>query len=154
MKHRLYGQAPSKDAIIPFSGASGRALAQRMGLPTFGALHDLYVVENVLSEWPGAGPKGDLFPMGQAREKAAFIRATWNQYDHCLLVGKQVAQAFGFSSFIDLVWHSVDDGTLIAIVPHPSGVNHFWNDKQNAARADAFLRSAAVMAMRDAGGWS
>lgn len=155
MKHRLYGQAPSRDSIIPFSGASGRALASRMGLPNHGMLHDLYVIENVIDYWPGTNGKGDRFPIDEARENATAMRSRWTQYDRVLIVGLGTAKAFGLGGkLLPLIWHPIDDGTLLAIVPHPSGVNRYWNDPLNEARANAFLRSAAIMAMNDAGGFA
>jgi hypothetical protein len=36
-----------------------------------------------------------------------------------------------------LRWHGG-----VAILPHPSGVNHWYNDPRNVARARRFLRSA------------
>jgi hypothetical protein len=55
-----------------------------------------------------------------------------------LLAGHRVAAAFGVRE--GYLREFVLQGVPAAVVPHPSGVNRWWNDPANVARASAFLR--------------
>jgi hypothetical protein len=134
----VVGQAPGRtgDPTRPFDSrrGSGRRLAELAGVE---AISDVADVVNVLDSWPGAaGQKGDRFPMGAARRAAA--RVDLGGYDRVLLIGRGVAAAFGVSAPF-LVWFPLR-GAEAAVVPHPSGVNHWWNDGSNKERARGFFR--------------
>ena len=61
-----------------------------------------------------------------------------------IALGKVVAEAFGMvNTQVPLVWrgHTV-------LVPHPSGLNRWYNDKSNARRARVFVERVAKDAMR------
>jgi hypothetical protein len=64
-----------------------------------------------------------------------------------ILLGCGVAHAFGFARFPVLTWTTVRWGgldTRVSIVPHPSGVNTWWNDADNIEAASRFLRAAVA----------
>lgn len=42
-----------------------------------------------------------------------------------------------------LRWEYLRKGETYAVLPHPSGVNRWWNEEENVARARDFLREAA-----------
>lgn len=143
----LIGQAPGRAGPPP-----GRALVGgRSGtfLQNIAGFHgDLkgYIknceTTNVLKVYPGrvVGGKGDLFPMDQARAAAAEMLPTLVGR-RVVMVGYGVADAFRverslFQWFIKLG----DFGHFYyAVVPHPSPVNAFWNDRDNVARARLFF---------------
>ena len=58
-----------------------------------------------------------------------------------LFLGRKVAEAFGFD-FRRLGYLWWDGETECAVVPHPSGVNRWWNDWHNRTEASAFLCKA------------
>jgi uracil-DNA glycosylase len=66
-----------------------------------------------------------------------------------LFVGKRVAQAFGYGDDELLTWHR-HKAYNRATVPHPSGVNKWWNDSQNRERGEDFLRRVAEQARKGA----
>lgn len=59
-----------------------------------------------------------------------------DEYLHVVLLGRRVARAFGLQDqrLFDFVDH-------VAVMPHPSGRSHWWNDPGNERRARAFMRS-------------
>ena len=91
---------------------------------------------NVLPTFPGARPGGDAFPRVLARQAAQDfpLMAT------TLLLGQQVARAFSLPPCYFL-WQNFR-GCRVAVVPHPSGRNRYWNDPARVAHAAAFLRTA------------
>ena len=100
---------------------------------------------NVLEEWPGRQGRGSSFPMGLAVPAAeALLPLLAGQDVVCL--GKRVASALGAPRAPYCVWRSLVWPTLggiearLAIFPHPSGVNAWWNDERNRAQATLFMR--------------
>ena len=108
---------------------------------------------NLLREWPGpSGGKGSAFPAEEAREAADRMaaalrggRVPWEptglptDYRAVLLAGTRVRQAFHLGG--NLFERDDGDPALppVYVVPHPSGVNPFWNSRENRNRARAFL---------------
>lgn len=142
------GQAPSKetDGLPPFTGKCGKFLAEMLGLTQEEMLqrHDFI---NVLDAWPGKGVGGDKFPMAQAqtaaREKLNLLR----DKPVVILLGNNVARAFGAKSFTYLSWYEIRNPDKMsdvvvprmAVVPHPSGVNRYWNNPNNRATVRKFF---------------
>jgi len=141
----LYGQAPSRRSggKIAFVGApNGTLLAELAGVPA-DTFHELVDCRNLLTEYPGrSGPKGDDFPMAKARSAAAIERGTWGAHDVVLFAGRSVASAFRFGTLDWFEWTRAQDGQLVVLIPHPSRVNHMWNDPAVHAAAARVLRDA------------
>jgi len=108
---------------------------------------------------------GDLFELDEARrlakrffpmlgnaadggEESRFFRpAAVPPYRLAVLLGLTVARAFSplvkHPELFSTQWvGSGRSRCLLLVLPHPSGVSHFWNDKQNMERAAQSLRSA------------
>jgi uracil-DNA glycosylase len=141
----VIGQAPSRGRSNrePLSGASGQRLARLCGLslPDFLKTFDR---DNVLRRYPGKAGKGDRFPAGTARRRAAKLAQTFERGQLVILLGGNVADAFemGFlRSGTPCRWH-VDPINCIfyALVPHPSGVNRQWNNPDRVATAERFFK--------------
>ena len=89
--------------------------------------------------------KGSMFPLEEARRQAntimRFLRSTpEEEYDLVVLVGKRVAKAFGIDGavyFGAYTWSP--HGPTYYVVPHPSGVNRWWNDPVNRERFKKWL---------------
>lgn len=140
MKPLLVGEAPSRtsDPAVPFSGRSGDRLRELLGRP----LEDAFEIRNLLAEWPGAAAKGSAWDRGAARERAVEItRLDWYRGRLLVAVGRRVARAFALPALPYL--EVVGEKYPAAVLPHPSGVDRWFNDPQNVEAARAFLRSLA-----------
>ncbi len=142
----LVGQAPSRtsdpaSALSP-AGRSGRRLLELSGLSeeAFGA-RALRI--NLSDRWPGKNGKGDRFPRLIDDGVLSLIAAS----AMIVFVGRGVAERMlGASVARELepcCWYfSHRPRKLYAVLPHPSGVNRWWNDAANVRRAKRFLREA------------
>jgi hypothetical protein len=139
------GQAPNKeggrDAMA--GGAAFRRFGSVMGLD---ADEWLWFVRriNLLNRYPGKEGKGDMFPMDEAKRAVRRIFPCLER-TAVLLVGRNVAQAANVTGDY-LSWRPLDFGVknACAILPHPSGINTWWNDRNNVRELDAFLYRTAV----------
>jgi uracil-DNA glycosylase len=133
------GRAPAPDG--PLGGRCGRRLADLAGL-SFEAYLGAVERRNLLPRNPGrAGAKGDAFPMREARARAwAFARSHAGR--RAILLGRRVAAAFGRPDALYLIWSSLAPFSEAMIFPHPSGVNRWWNARENVLSAREVLRAA------------
>ncbi len=143
MKVLVVGQAPARgrtgDRAFPPDTPSGRRLAAMFGVDDVACVADAV---NLLGQFPGdcSWHKGHAFPVSKARRKAARIRL--RGYDVVVLAGRNVARAFGFEARPFLEWFELR-GVRGVVVPHPSGANHWWNDRRRRAKAERLLRRIA-----------
>lgn len=86
--------------------------------------------------------EGALWTAKRARDNVARIRALMSGR-RSVLLGAEVHRALGFAKLARLRWHKLDDARFI-LLPHPSGRNHWYNDRYNAAAARRALTSAMV----------
>lgn len=144
MKPVLIGEAPARTTVgrPPFHGRSAARLARLAGVDD---LRDAFELANLLDRWPGPERgKGSAFPLALARESAAEL-APRLRGRRAIFVGRRVATAFRVR-LPYLTWRAVVAAgvpTMAAVLPHPSGVNHFWNDPASVELARAFLAEAA-----------
>jgi uracil-DNA glycosylase len=64
-----------------------------------------------------------------------------------ILLGERVAAAFGMASLRPYQLTQTA-GPAVAVMPHPSGLNHHWNEAANVRRAERFLRKVMGTAGR------
>jgi hypothetical protein len=134
----IVGQAPGRTngSRLAFDGPSGERLARLAGFARAVDLRRAARLTNLLVRWPGRGNgKGDAFPIAEAREAAWGVRLA----GIVLLAGRGVARAFGLGGARYFEWAAIG-AARVAVVPHPSGISHWWNDPRNRRRAGAFLR--------------
>jgi len=143
----LIGQAPSRTGLNPLealtpTSASGR-LMNLMGLTVDEYLGSFRRI-NLIDEYPGrlASGNGDKFPMRQARAKAKRILQQMCDF-HILCIGKRVGQCFNLDECF--VWEERIQcypltRNRIAMIPHTSGLNRFYNSPDNVRQAETFLR--------------
>lgn len=152
MKILFIGQAPSRDSdpLRPFSGRCGKFLAELLDTTQEDMLeqHDFL---NVLDEWPGKGVGGDRFPilvaMAAARRKVPQLRGRT-----VVLLGANVARAFGAKNFQYLQFYRLLNpenyadvlSQKMCVVPHPSGINRWYNRRENRDIVSKFLRELAT----------
>jgi len=92
---------------------------------------------------------GHRFPMRLARLAAGRLcvgclagGSSLRDYAVVVLCGRLVAGAFGLKLRASVPWAEETDGIRYLVMPHPSGVSHFWNDEVNRCRAAAAFRAA------------
>jgi uracil-DNA glycosylase len=136
----IVGQAPSKssEGLRPFhpSTKSGKALASLAGVRDISRRAQTI---NLIGRFPGKDRwrKGDKFPLGKAKRAAS--RLQLSGFRRVVLIGRYVAKAFGEPDRPFLRWFTLGDARAV-IVPHPSGVNHWWLDRRNRRRARRVMR--------------
>ncbi len=155
----LLGEAPSRstEGAPPFSGRSGERLRELAGVDR---LDEAFSVANLLDRWPGRDGKGSAFPLDEARRAADRIEEQFVGRV-VVLVGKRVCRAVfgGEHPYLEPVQAEVlgrgrRGGPFAAyVLPHPSGINRWWNVDTNRARARRILRWLAVVG-REIGGRS
>lgn len=134
------GQAPSRNADLKrplIGGKSGYFLQQLCGMTLLQYVRAFETV-NLIDVWPGPAPKGDLFPPAEAKASAERKAASWSGR-RVILLGKNVARAFGHHKTPPMTWADDPRGFRVAVMPHPSGVNLFWNAPANREAARVFL---------------
>lgn len=146
MRPLLIGEAPGPNTLpeyplfpAPLKSAGGRlpgimGISRAVYLQTFDRM-------NLILKYPG--PK---WPAVQARENAKLIRPLLTDR-HVVMVGRNVSRAFGFE---ELPWHkwalmvvkgnrpSEPRHVRLAVVPHPSGRNRWYNDEAHCQEALGF----------------
>lgn len=94
---------------------------------------------NLLPLWPGpSGRKGAAFPVVAARLLADRMIGRFRFDRTVVLLGKRTAAAFGLSvGYFEPVM--IGRATVL-VVPHPSGVNRWFNEPANVRRMARFMR--------------
>ena len=158
----VIGQAPPIHTgadFVPLSGLPEKRLARLAGLEIC-ELWQRFERRNLLDNHPGRKFKadkhqrdngyrlhqstGDEFPKELAREAAAGVDLSG--YGLAVLLGLQVASAFQVKAKL----LTLDYDTLACpaiVLPHTSGVSHFWNDADNVAAAEAAFRDAIAQCL-------
>lgn len=140
----VVGQAPGRgqDEELALGGRTGSRLRKLLGIPDDPQFRREFDAFNVLPRWPGKAGKGDRFPLQTARGVAARVRFRTSEV---LLLGR-AAEAFGVLSppFVWVPLSGVDDlgreaFQTVVSVPHPSGVNRWWNEPGNTELALGFF---------------
>lgn len=130
----MIGEAPSptSDPSDPFAGRPLRWLSWILKLSEEEVRSRMSFV-NLLDRYPGR-----RFPIAEGRlaaEKLAIPkRGTW------LLAGRAVGLCFGRRRSEMFRWFYLSD-VRAAVVPHPSGLNRWWNDPANRERYAEFIRT-------------
>lgn len=131
-----FGNSPVEyhNDFYALTGASGKRLAELAGVHylNFYMLTERTNVVELLPQWRDRALVQES--VGQIRHRMAGRRT--------ILLGSRVSAAFGFTAE-PLTWVTEADRE-VARMPHPSGRNHWWNDRQNYESARAFLSEAVA----------
>lgn len=147
-KPLFVGEAPShstqRKGAHPLVGESGRRLATWAGMSA--------------AEFQRAADLVNLYPLlpekwdnGRATELA---RALWNgdmvgsSRSCVVLLGNRVARAFGFTHLETFRIYQTGRSP-VALIPHPSGRNLFWNTPANVKLAEEFLHCVLRVSHRE-----
>jgi uracil-DNA glycosylase len=149
LKPIIIGQAPARgnEHKPPFSGKSGARLARLAGVGDTGdVLPQYFDLYNILDYWPGKAVKGDAFDMTEGAAKGRQLMLDLFQLytsRRILLMGRKVRRCMGVqgSQREYLEWFQFGPHQA-CIFPHPSGVNQWWNDSVNTARARVLIQGA------------
>ncbi len=97
---------------------------------------DSFDTTNILDDYPGKNRngQGDAFPLELARDAAAEIDLS--EYDAIVLAGKNAAAAFGLRDL-----QLMERRDKFVLIPHPSGLNRWWNDPDNVKQARSLFLS-------------
>lgn len=142
MKPLIVGEAPSKNEITerPIEGRIGRRLAAccDMSLDAFLAHFDRV---NLLHVRQDTREKGFEFDGAAANHAAIQMRAdnAFVKDRIVLLLGRRVAMAFGCPQGYFERWF-IDEAEAY-VLPHPSGVNRWWNMAANEERMQTFMKA-------------
>lgn len=139
MKVLLIGQAPGRNgsADRPLEGRIAKKLAGLVGVSIEDWLKGTERM-NLLSEFPGKAGKGDVWPKKRAAQLADEMKSLLVGRT-VLLVGRNVAAAFGLYKLPWLVW--VEEFEVrVAVMPHPSGIVLWWNSAENREKVRMFLK--------------
>lgn len=154
----LIGEAPEKDArsdcpLYPYPPqSSGGKLYSMSPFTNRKAFIKSCYRLNLLAEYPGDGDKLWTWPKERARHCAMNLKGSGLVSDRrVVLVGAKVASAFdlplgfGPDTINVLQWYEWPFGGYskdftVAIMPHPSGLNRWYNDPVNRMRTEEFLR--------------
>jgi len=138
----MIGQAPGRkgDAGDPLGGRNAKRLAKLAGLS-----YDQFMGQtdrvNMFDEWFGKEGKGDAWDHEIAMERASQMKHDLSGR-RVVFVGKNVARAFG-EDMDFLEWkYSNELDAEIAVIPHPSGIVQWWNDRDNRKAAGEFLAAS------------
>jgi len=144
----VIGEAPNRTGMLnrPIDGRCGSILAALGGVDITEFLR-LFARANVLDAWPGPGAsKGAQFPMVEARRGAERLATKFVRGRLVILLGHRTAAAFGVR---DVYFAKRRIGAAdVVVMPHPSGINRWYNDPTNVARARRFMRGAVRRARR------
>lgn len=138
MRGLIIGPSPGKGLGDPLSGQLGRKLVDLFGLKSERELDDLFDRMNLISYDTKAYKDG--YPHGVARARASSLRRILSPGRVVVLLGKDVQRAFSVQGN-DVGRIDVPDGPTYILIPHPSGLNRFWNSRENTRRAESMLRA-------------
>jgi hypothetical protein len=125
-----------------FSGEAGAGarLAKLADMTLDGFLSRARTV-NVLARWPGKSGKGDRFPLTKKtfeRSRRIELSEAYADASVVVLVGAAVCRVFDYPELADRPCEMNALG--VAYLPHPSGVNRWFNVPANRAKAKQFLK--------------
>ncbi len=154
----MVGQAPSakgsRDPRHALTGAPMRRIFKVSGIELMTYVRT-FERHNLVAHWHGYRRRGDpssgsRFDEREAGTSALVLADRLAGRRRLLCWGGVVAKAFigvAADSMPPLEWqrHEVpglDDvyDAAVAVLPHPSGLNRWWNDPANAAAAGVFIR--------------
>jgi len=134
----LVGQAPSRrgDPRKPLAGPNGRKIARLAGM----SYEELIACRrrHLNPHYNGKRGEDNAFDHAKGNANAADVLMDW-RVERIVLLGKKVARCFGFRDLPFLAEINIY-GRRFLIFPHPSGVNRWWNERQNERRARQLLQ--------------
>lgn len=140
MKPIIVGEAPSKNEHppSPIEGRIGHRLAACTGI-SFAEFLERFDRMNLLEVRQDTKEKGFEFDAVAASKSAERLWSNFQRGQIVLLLGKRVAKAFAVKGEY-FVKQNVA-GADVYVLPHPSGINRWWNDSRNGRRMYDFMQT-------------
>jgi hypothetical protein len=139
-KPLILGEAPGKTPGKPIGGKLAKRLAELLKLDGDDpreALLEFFDLDNLIKRYPGQKGKGAAFPMDEAR-KAAENRPLSGRV---VLLGRRLASIYDVPFWG--LW-TPKPGARVVAIPHPSGLNHLYNDPEVRRNVGRVLREAVA----------
>ncbi|MDE2096153.1 MAG: hypothetical protein KGL39_02835 [Patescibacteria group bacterium] len=125
-------------ARLAVTGAVGRRLAWLMGVQFPRPFINQFNRQNLNARWNGKNGKGDSFDAVEGCT-AALKMMDEMRGKKVVLLGLAVAKCFGVvGEWLATAEHS---GVNFLVLPHPSGINRWWNEGGNERAAMVALRA-------------
>jgi len=139
-KPLIIGEAPGKhgDPRTPIEGRIGARLAEWCGLP-FDEFLTTFQRINLLEVQPQDSGKGTDFNVRAAGKVARAMQYLFEPGQVVIVLGKRAGAAFGFTN-IEYFQKATLNGAAVYVVPHPSGVNRWFNEPENELTMIRFMR--------------
>ena len=143
----LVGQAPSRTGSPTLDASTPGSASSRL-LKLFDMTRDDYMDRfkrlNLIHDYPGSlpGGRGDRFSITEGRKSAQRIQKQISEH-HILCIGKKVGKCFNLDecfTWNDYIHCYPFTRNWIAMIPHTSGLNRFYNDPDNVQRTKTFLQ--------------
>lgn len=135
----IVGEAPPRWNVPPMTGSTGMRLAKLM------IVEDVHSAATCLNLY--RTPR-KTWHAENARGMAQLLAPTLERHRVVLLLGRRVQKAFDFErvKFFDpmpreATAHVFFGTTLFYVMPHPSGLNRWWNHRTNIAFAQTFFEA-------------
>lgn len=141
----IIGEAPSRRGD-PERPLSAEPIRSRL-IELFGAEAYLAAEKtNLLPANPGpkAVGKGDALPATDARTGALLLFDACRRARLAVFLGKRVARAFRVAGAPYLARMRHIEGFDFFVVPHPSGINHWWNQPGHRTLAKVKCRELSA----------
>ncbi len=117
-------------------GSTGHRIFEMTGISNTRAYLSLIFRANLLSYNPGPD-----WPVREA-SIAADAMLPFLRDRSVVLLGRRVGRAFGIGTIPFLKWHKHRVGFTVAILPHPSARNEWYQSEKNSALAQLFFRES------------
>ena len=93
---------------------------------------------NLNKEWPGKNGKGDSFNTIEGYSTALHLME--GPYKRFVLLGENVTKCF-YHQWEPLKIFSTTEHRRYLLLPHPSGINTWWNSRVNVEKARTALQA-------------
>ena len=138
LKAEIFRLAERYCSKVAITGSVGSKLAVLAGLDPY-TFRTSFARRNLHARWNGKIGRGDRFDRVEAEVAAKSLRD--QPFESYVLLGMNVAKAFGVNANEWLAVVEETDSKRFLIFPHPSGINRWWNDALNRDAARKALRS-------------
>lgn len=145
MKPAIIGQAPARGSGgRPFVGRSGDRLRKLAGVEK---LDDHFFLYNLIKVEVRKQGKGDSFDRIEAAQQAQTLLPALRQdrVPLVILMGRHVERVFFGPRRHAWMKVFASAGLNWVVLPHPSGVSHWWNDRQNRLAYAEFMQKVVRM---------
>lgn len=123
---------------LALTGVLGNKVAALLGM-TRAEFIRKYRRLNLNDRWNGKNGRGDAFDEEAGRAAAVELLADCHAA-RMVLLGQNVARCFGLEHHAPLSTGLFMNGIQFFLLPHPSGINRWWNEPKNARAAQKKLR--------------